>query len=192
MNCTHSLGTPGRPCPWACGAVVPESADAERRPAPAPAGVEAGGVDDAPDASPRREIVQGVAADREAAGGPPPRVHGSLDGHPSLFDAMPAPAARFTDPPTSHLAAASVTTAAQRDSHRLVLDLLAARGPLTDFALAAEATRVLGRTVKQTSLGVRRKELVTAGLVCEHDRAGVSDTGSPCIRWALVAQEVAA
>jgi len=100
----------------------------------------------------------------------------------SLFD---VPVARLTDPDTAHDAAASITPGKQRDSHALVLALLAEHGPLSDFDLARMATARRGHMVKQTSLGVRRKELVTAGLVVERDRAGVSDTGSPCIRWAL-------
>jgi hypothetical protein len=41
--------------------------------------------------------------------------------------------------------------------------------------------------VKQTSIGVRRKELVTIGLVRDSGRKGVSDTGSPCIVWEITA-----
>jgi hypothetical protein len=116
---------------------------------------------------------------------------------PSLFDLFdapepypvryaPVPVARITDAETAHMAAASITERAQHDAHAKVLALLAEHGPLSDFDLA----RLTGR--KQTSVGVRRGELVTIGLVVAHDRAGVSDTGSPCTRWALTAQEVAA
>lgn len=91
-----------------------------------------------------------------------------------------APTARRTDPATSHQAADRAAGHAQADRER-VLALLAERGPLTDFELAA----LTGR--KQTSIGVRRGELVKAGLVREYDRTGISDTGSPCIRWALAA-----
>jgi len=89
-----------------------------------------------------------------------------------------APTARHTDPATSHGAAERATGHAQADRQR-VLALLAERGPLTDFQLAD----LTGR--KQTSIGVRRGELVKAGLVREHDRGGISDTGTPCIRWTV-------
>ena len=72
------------------------------------------------------------------------------------------------------LAARDPAKARERDAR-----LLAEHGPLSDFDLA----RLTGRT--QTSLGVRRGELVRVGLVERHDRAGVSNTGSPCIRWRL-------
>lgn len=92
--------------------------------------------------------------------------------------AMTATKARRTDPDTSHEAAARASAHAEGDRRR-VLALLAEHGPLSDFDLA----RLTGR--KQTSVGVRRGELRDAGLVEQYDRTGVSDTGSPCIRWAL-------
>lgn len=61
----------------------------------------------------------------------------------------------------------------------LVLRVLAEHGPLSDFDIA----RIAGRA--QTSLGVRRGELVKLGLVRRYDRDGISDTGSACIRWTL-------
>ena len=89
--------------------------------------------------------------------------------------------ARNTDPDTSLAAAKTITPDRQRAAHTLILKLLATHGPLSDFRLAF----LMGS--KQTSAGVRRGELRDAGLVEAHDRAGVSDTGSPCIRWALTA-----
>jgi len=41
--------------------------------------------------------------------------------------------------------------------------------------------------VKATSLGVRRKELVTLGLVRNSGRRAPSDTGTSSIVWALTA-----
>jgi len=95
----------------------------------------------------------------------------------SAMTLVPAKA-RHTDPDTSHEAAERASAHAEGDRRR-VLALLAEHGPLTDFDLA----RLTGR--KQTSVGVRRGELRDAGLVEQHDRSGVSDTGSPCIRWTL-------
>lgn len=94
------------------------------------------------------------------------------------------PAARVTDPVTSHQAAKAQTPTKVRSEHRLVLSLLQWE-PLTDFDLAARASQALGRKVKQTSIGVRRSELVKAGLVRDSGTKGVSDTGSPAIRWCL-------
>lgn len=102
----------------------------------------------------------------------------ALEGHPvSLFDSG-TPAARTTDPATAHAAAASVTDIARRDIYAKVLAALK-DGPASDFDLA----RFTGR--KQTSVGVRRKELERAGLVRLHDSRGVSDTGSACNRYVL-------
>lgn len=201
MNCSHSLGVAGQPCPF-CKQIVPDAYGLSAY---------AGGANTATP----REFVPGVAADREAAGGTSPRVVGSGRGQStpapsstlaaerepltpdgdtgqgSLFarGAVPPPAApraRFTDPVTSHEAARAVTADRQRDAHRLVLQLLAEHGPLSDFDLA----RLTG--LKQTSVGVRRGELVELGQVERFDRAGVSDTGRACIRWALTAKENAA
>lgn len=93
-------------------------------------------------------------------------------------------AARTSDPDTSHAAAAAQTDMKVRDMHRLVLCLLE-RGPMSDFDLAREATLIQKRAVKQTSIGVRRKELERLGLVCDSGRRGVSDTGTSCVRWML-------
>jgi len=94
------------------------------------------------------------------------------------------PSARATDPITSHMAAKAQTPAKVRTEHRLVLELLAME-PMSDFQLAAMASQSLGRTVKQTSVGVRRGELVRIGLVRDSGRKGTSDTGSACIVWEL-------
>jgi hypothetical protein len=84
-----------------------------------------------------------------------------------------SPAARTTDPATSHQAAAMPH---MRDIHRTVLELLAA-GPMTDFELAAATG------LKQTSVGKRRGELAAKGLVADSGRRGVSDTGAAAIIW---------
>ena len=92
--------------------------------------------------------------------------------------------ARTSDPETSQAAAARQTTAKVRTEHRVVLELLQWES-LTDFELATRASQALGRPVKQTSIGVRRGELVRLGLVCDSGRKGTSDTGSACIKWAI-------
>lgn len=92
----------------------------------------------------------------------------------SALPTQPTTNARTTDPDTSHAAALAV----RRDRYAEVLAVLAC-GPASDFDLA----RATG--IKQTSIGKRRGELRDWGLVAEHDQLGVSDTGSPCIRWTL-------
>ena len=94
------------------------------------------------------------------------------------------PSARVSDPVTSHMAAAAQTPAKVRSEHRLILELLQWE-PLSDFDLAQRASQALGRTVKQTSLGVRRGELTKLGLVTDSGLKGTSDTGAKCIRWVL-------
>ena len=87
-------------------------------------------------------------------------------------------AARATDPPTSHAAAQRQTGEQISKSHRLVLDLLRANpGGLTDFELATRTGK------KQTSIGVRRGELVRMGLVRNSGLTRPSDTGSDAAVW---------
>lgn len=114
---------------------------------------------------------------------PPPKVKGLRknlsDGKAFLaVKAIRKPASRAGAEITSVMAAQSVELH-QREQHELVLALLAEHGPLSDFDLA----RLTG--IKQTSIGARRAELKTAGLVEAFDRGGVSDTGSVCVRWTL-------
>lgn len=90
------------------------------------------------------------------------------------------PGARSTDPHTSHLAARN----ARRNlgaAHRTVLAVLVRAGErgLTDFELAAQTGR------KQTSFGVRRGELVKAGLVHRTEHTRPSDTDSAAAVWAI-------
>lgn len=93
------------------------------------------------------------------------------------------PTARHTDPETSHDAAAvaGVNAGTNRALALLALADAGVNG-LTDFELADRVG------VKQTSIGVRRKELVTAGLV---ERAPLfprkNADGSPCIVWRVTA-----
>lgn len=90
------------------------------------------------------------------------------------------PRARRTDPDTSHQAAvrATLTAASGRkialDTHR---DHPAG---LTDFELAD----ITG--IAQTSIGVRRCELVRLGLIEKTDFRRPSPSGSPAIVWRYV------
>jgi hypothetical protein len=71
--------------------------------------------------------------------------------------------ARHTDPDTSIEAASRQTVDKVRTEHRVVLEL----------------------PIKQTSIGVRRGELVRLGLVADSGRKGLSDTGTRCIKWQI-------
>lgn len=88
--------------------------------------------------------------------------------------------ARSTDPATSR-AAAHDQRRRTGLPHRRVLAALFAAGErgLTDF----ELEKVTGR--KQTSYGVRRGELVRAGLVRNTGITRPSDTGSDAAVWAI-------
>lgn len=95
------------------------------------------------------------------------------------------PAARATDPITSHEAAAMQTPTKVRAIHTYVLEALNDSGPLTDFDLAEKVSAKAGAKLKQTSVGVRRGELVKLGLVRDSGRKGLSDTSARAIRWAI-------
>lgn len=91
------------------------------------------------------------------------------------------PTARKTDPQTSHDAAARASVTADNNRGIALFALLDAGSKgLTDFELADKTGKA------QTSIGVRRKELVTLGLV---ERAPVhprpSPSGSPSIVWRI-------
>lgn len=90
------------------------------------------------------------------------------------------PGARSTDPGTSHLAARNARRRLGANQRTVLAALVAAgdRG-LTDFELA----ELTGR--KQTSFGVRRGELVKAGLAHNTGTTRLSDTDSAAAVWAV-------
>ena len=89
--------------------------------------------------------------------------------------------ARRTDPDTSHLAAAQQTPSKKATNQTRALEALKLAGTagLNDFELARQTG------IKQTSIGVRRGELVKAGLVNNSGHKRPSDTGSPSIVWVV-------
>jgi hypothetical protein len=91
------------------------------------------------------------------------------------------PNARNSDPQTSHEAAQDARALSGRH-RKLALATLRDAGPrgLTDFELAA----ITG--VAQTSIGVRRKELVRAGYVVATDMRRKAPSGSAAIVWRAV------
>ena len=106
---------------------------------------------------------------------------------PALFDTLNpepdpeplwVPTARQTDPATSHVAAEYAAVNAGTCRARALEALRAAgeRG-LTDFELAAKTH------LQQTSVGVRRKELVRAGLVEHSGVTRPAPSGAAAIVW---------
>lgn len=92
--------------------------------------------------------------------------------------------ARSTDPDTSHIAAAMPRDIA--GNHRLVLQLLADHGPMTDWDLSQQAAR-RGINIVPTSIGKRRQELTTVGYVCNSGRRRQTGTGATAICWQITA-----
>lgn len=88
------------------------------------------------------------------------------------------PAARHTDPPTSHQAAALAALRAGSQRTRVLRALAwADQDGLTDFELAD----AIGS--RQTSCGVRRSELVKLGLVMDSERHRKAPSGANAIVW---------
>lgn len=94
----------------------------------------------------------------------------------SIFDVLPA--ARNSDPETSHQAARRARAGAFTN-RTIALAALAHAGSngLTDFELA----EITG--IPQTSIGVRRGELVKMGYVIKTEERRPSPSGSPSIVW---------
>lgn len=98
---------------------------------------------------------------------------------PDLFAYLDTPAARNTDPHTSHQAA-QANPVGRSNGRRMILETLAILGTATDCQLAHYTGLLRGSAAK------RRGELVTAGLITRAGR-GVTDTGSPALTWTLTA-----
>lgn len=107
----------------------------------------------------------------------PSCAHGRPGGVACPTCSLAQPVARRTDPETSHLAAKDAQPKA--GTHRALALRTLTEHPegLTDFDLA----RLTG--VPQTSIGVRRKELVRAGLVVATDERRKAPSGSLAIVW---------
>lgn len=94
---------------------------------------------------------------------------------PSLFDFQPT--ARYGDPATSHQAAEKAAPRAKTNREIALRILKESPGGLTDFELSARSG------IAQTSIGVRRGELVKQGLVRATKKRRPSPSGSPSIVW---------
>jgi hypothetical protein len=102
---------------------------------------------------------------------------------------FPTPAARNSDPETSHAAAADASFRASR--HRiLALETLYRHGGLTDFELAS----ITG--MQQNSIGKRRGDCRDVGLVTNlRDADGIkmkrpAPSGSGALVWTLTAEGI--
>ena len=103
------------------------------------------------------------------------------DDHAPALEALPLfsqPVARNSDPETSWQAADRVADKAPTDRLK-VLAALKEHGKGSDFDLE-QWTGVIA-----TSIGVRRGELVKAGLVVDSGERGVNGRGSKVILWRL-------
>lgn len=117
----------------------------------------------------------------------PPRESSSRRATPGqtvLFDAGPAPArARWSDPPTSHTAAASVKNL--RRSQQAILNLLRKYGPATHVELINLAKRE-GLRMSESGIRSRCAELVRAGEAFDSGGHKRLPTGRQAIVWAAV------
>lgn len=94
---------------------------------------------------------------------------------------VPLPAARWTDPSTSHEAAQSIDVDSLRESQRHVLNALHAIGSGTDDDIY-NAMRRRNVVLSPSGARTRRAELVAMGLVRDSgDKARLSSG-----RWAIV------
>lgn len=96
---------------------------------------------------------------------------------PDLF----APAARNTDPETSHAAASEHPDIRDNDRRLVLITHAAHPNGLTDFELAALLRR------QQTSLGKRRGELRDMGLIEQTELRRPAPSGSSAIVWRITA-----
>jgi len=94
--------------------------------------------------------------------------------------------ARWTDPVTSHLAAASIPEQSLRLNQQAVLHLLRRLGPSTDedIALAYDGPRQ-----SPSGLRTRRHELVAAGFVADSGQRRPLMSGRLSIVWEAVLEE---
>lgn len=95
----------------------------------------------------------------------------------TCWAAETSPTARHSDPDTSHAAARLASIKAGTNRERALMTLRAHPDGLTDFDLAA----LTG--IAQTSVGVRRGELVKMGLVTKTSIRRASPSGAAAIVW---------
>jgi hypothetical protein len=91
--------------------------------------------------------------------------------------------ARKTDPETSHEAAASVHN--ETITHRRILNIFSTFSSLSDETLIVEFHRKYGRTVSESGIRSRRKELVRNGKVVFADDYGLTVAKRRTRLWKL-------
>jgi len=95
------------------------------------------------------------------------------------------PTARHTDPPTSHQAAEYAGVRASTNRGRALLELASAPQGLTDFELAERTG------LQQTSIGVRRGELLKWGLVENTGLTRPAPSGAAAAVWRITVSGIA-
>jgi hypothetical protein len=103
-------------------------------------------------------------------------------GHAHLKSVHTTPAARSSDPATSHQAAASISSERLRESQAHVLDTLRLDGPLTDERLVD----LIAPMQSPSGVRTRRAELVALGLVVDSGRRERTQSGRSSIVWRAV------
>lgn len=93
----------------------------------------------------------------------------------------PAPAARRTDPATSHAAARSVTNLTH--AQHVIHTLLRLDGPMTDDELLLLWNDRIADRISASGLRTRRAELVTQGLVRDSGQRRPLESGRLAIVW---------
>lgn len=94
------------------------------------------------------------------------------------------PAARQTDPATSHAAASSVDhiTRTQRRIHALLIEF----GPMCDHDIEHRYRMRFGHDASPSGLRTRRAELVEQGLVADSLQLVLLPTGRSAVEWQAV------
>jgi hypothetical protein len=97
-----------------------------------------------------------------------------------------SPAARRTDPATSHEAAASVTDL--RESHRAVWKVLRARGPMIDedLVVAYHEAQARGEVAEMSESGIRSRRHELAGTYVVEAGEGATRSGRKAVKWRAV------
>lgn len=107
-----------------------------------------------------------------------------VPGQTSIMDIEPLAYARTTDPETSHAAASSISSDAIRKSQQIVLDHLAAHGPMSDTQLVHNLTTWSLELMSPSGIRTRRRELTDLGFVEDSGGRVTLQSGRKAIVWA--------
>jgi hypothetical protein len=107
--------------------------------------------------------------------------------HARRVPTVETPAARATDPETSHIAAEQITASGKRASHqREILDLLRRCDGRTSAELAALAQREGLAHLTRHEVARRLPELATAGAVRKGATVTCGQNGTLAVSWWVV------